>query len=354
MLRFFWFIVAIFSHRSEHTSPYFSHTFFVGKTKISRRYPSTYFHPTLVFLIVFSLLYADIHQIFFLGVYRAYADTTGAKTPGANTAVTTSAGDNNGFEVTPGNVTVQDSATADDLNTGTGNAVDGCATFNQSEDDAHDFHTFGFSIPTGSRIDGITVDTYSDWDLATAVNELCVELSWNGGTSWTSTGHTTGDVGTILTQVILGGSANTWGRTWTVSELSDANFRMRIMSDAAASNLRDASLDYLSATVTYSPPVVVSGTIYADDDRLQQVFWNLLSNAVKFTPNGGRVTIALKRVAASIEIRLSDSGPGITPEFLPFVFDRFSAIVTCPPLGVNFTAFDNRFQNTCCRRSSSA
>ena len=66
-----------------------------------------------------------------------------------------------------------------------------------------------------------------------------------------------------------------------------------------------------------------AGKIYADPDRLQQVFWNLLSNAVKFTPNGGLVRVELKRLAESIEIRVGDSGPGIAPDFLPFVFDRF-------------------------------
>lgn len=66
-----------------------------------------------------------------------------------------------------------------------------------------------------------------------------------------------------------------------------------------------------------------TGTIYADADRLQQVLWNLLSNAVKFTPSGGRVTVELKRNADSFEIRVRDSGPGIAPAFLPFVFERF-------------------------------
>jgi PAS domain S-box-containing protein len=66
--------------------------------------------------------------------------------------------------------------------------------------------------------------------------------------------------------------------------------------------------------------VVISG----DPVRLQQVVWNLLSNAVKFTPNGGRVEVGLERVASNLQITVSDSGAGINPEFLPFVFDRFS------------------------------
>jgi PAS domain S-box-containing protein len=60
-----------------------------------------------------------------------------------------------------------------------------------------------------------------------------------------------------------------------------------------------------------------------DADRLQQIVWNLLSNAVKFTSRGGQVAISLEREGAHITITVSDTGAGIEPEFLPFVFDRF-------------------------------
>jgi len=63
--------------------------------------------------------------------------------------------------------------------------------------------------------------------------------------------------------------------------------------------------------------------VIGDARRLQQVVWNLLSNAVKFTPCGGRVDIDVRRVAASMEIRISDTGQGIGAEFVPLVFDRF-------------------------------
>ena len=66
-----------------------------------------------------------------------------------------------------------------------------------------------------------------------------------------------------------------------------------------------------------------AGPVLGDANRLQQVVWNLLSNAVKFTPKNGRIGVALMRVDSQVEISVRDSGEGINPEFLPYVFDRF-------------------------------
>lgn len=66
-----------------------------------------------------------------------------------------------------------------------------------------------------------------------------------------------------------------------------------------------------------------AGPVLGDFARLQQVVWNLLSNAVKFTPKGGRVQVSLERVNSHLEINVCDTGEGISPEFLPYVFDRF-------------------------------
>ncbi len=65
------------------------------------------------------------------------------------------------------------------------------------------------------------------------------------------------------------------------------------------------------------------GVIAGDADRLQQVVWNLLSNASKFTPVGGTVAIRVSQDKKYVEIEVIDTGPGIAPEFLPHVFERF-------------------------------
>lgn len=63
--------------------------------------------------------------------------------------------------------------------------------------------------------------------------------------------------------------------------------------------------------------------ITCDPQRLQQMIWNLLTNGIKFTPSGGRIEIQLEQSGDSVQIVVSDTGQGIPPEFLPFVFDRF-------------------------------
>jgi PAS domain S-box-containing protein len=67
----------------------------------------------------------------------------------------------------------------------------------------------------------------------------------------------------------------------------------------------------------------LAGPIAGDPSRLQQVMWNLLSNAIKFTPKNGKVQVILERVNSHLEITVADTGQGIAPDFLPFVFDRF-------------------------------
>lgn len=72
--------------------------------------------------------------------------------------------------------------------------------------------------------------------------------------------------------------------------------------------------------LTCSPNV---GEVIGDPDRLQQIVWNLLSNAIKFSPQQGKVEVRLESVGDEAQIQIIDSGIGIAPNFLPYVFDRF-------------------------------
>jgi len=66
-----------------------------------------------------------------------------------------------------------------------------------------------------------------------------------------------------------------------------------------------------------------AGPIFGDRERLQQIVWNLLSNGVKFTRHGGLVQVKLQRINSHIEVVVTDTGIGIGPDFLPYVFERF-------------------------------
>jgi len=65
------------------------------------------------------------------------------------------------------------------------------------------------------------------------------------------------------------------------------------------------------------------GPVSVDARRLQQVLWNVVHNAIKFTPSGGRVEIYAHKTENSLQITVQDNGQGISPQFLPHVFERF-------------------------------
>jgi signal transduction histidine kinase len=113
-----------------------------------------------------------------------------------------------------------------------------------------------------------------------------------------------------------------------VSRIVAGKFRL-VMQDIDVGRVLQLAIDSLRP-VAQAKPVTVALTqqgedarINGDPDRLQQVFWNLLSNAVKFTPAGGRVDVNLKTTLETVCITVADTGIGIDPGFVPFVFERF-------------------------------
>jgi hypothetical protein len=110
---------------------------------------------------------------------------------------------------------------------------------------------FGLSIPAGSTIQGIEVKLNSRADSTSGSPRFCVQLSSDGGATWTSA-ITSGTLSTAKTMYIIGGVTNTWGRTWNDSNFSDANFRVRLTM-VASNTSRDFSLDWVGVQVRYTP-----------------------------------------------------------------------------------------------------
>ncbi|MBW4494465.1 MAG: PAS domain S-box protein [Oscillatoria princeps RMCB-10] len=113
-----------------------------------------------------------------------------------------------------------------------------------------------------------------------------------------------------ISQIIKGKMILNAGPTDLAAAINAAIESVRLAAEAKSISVR-AALD------------VSTGPVLGDAERLQQVVWNLLSNAIKFTPSGGRVEVRLSRAGSSAQIGVSDTGCGISSEFLPFVFELF-------------------------------
>jgi PAS domain S-box-containing protein len=181
-----------------------------------------------------------------------------------------------------------------------------------------------------ARDEAVTASRLKDEFLAAISHELRTPL--NAILGWTQMV----DAGAIpperIGEVIATIRRNAEAQKQVVDDMMDVSAfiagRMRIVMedlplaepiDEARSAIQPAAdAKHLAIRVTL-PPVRVR----ADRNRLQQVFWNLLANAVKFTPEDGTIDVTATVDQNAVEVRVTDTGSGIDPEFLPFVFDRF-------------------------------
>jgi len=172
---------------------------------------------------------------------------TGLVGPSASAAVTSGSGDNNGYEVTSSNAFANDGLFAVDNNSGT-NKNTSCTS---DRKDRHVFSNYGFSIPGGATITGIEVRADARVDGTAGAPKLCVQISWNGGATWTAV-KSTPTLTTSEATYLLGGTTDTWGRTWVGGDFNAPNFQVRV-TEVAGNTARDFSLDWLAVRVLYQP-----------------------------------------------------------------------------------------------------
>jgi hypothetical protein len=178
----------------------------------------------------------------------AYASVDTGQKPCVTTAAD-SGGDGDGYEASPANLCVNDSTFATDTNSGSAGHSTACAN---AANDRHRFQGFAFGQPAAVySVSGIEIRIDEALNNGSGTSNLCVELSWDGGTNWTAAKSVTLP-GTAETSYFFGGIADTWGHSWTASQLSTANFRVRV-TDATSQNNKDYRMDYLAARVVYIP-----------------------------------------------------------------------------------------------------
>ena len=157
-------------------------------------------------------------------------------------------GDGNGYELLPGNACGDDLVFATDANSGTNTTI----SCTDAGKDRHRFWDFGLGVPASVfTVNGIQVRTDVGMNTNGGTNQVCIQLSWNAGSTWT-TAKSVALSGTAISTYAFGTASDNWGHAWLGSELSNANFRVRVI-DVSSQAAKTFQLEYLAVQVTYTP-----------------------------------------------------------------------------------------------------
>jgi hypothetical protein len=168
-------------------------------------------------------------------------------TAGSNAADTGGNGD--GYESAPNNACADDTLVATDANSNTNTTVS-CTNAGK---DRHRFWDFSLGVPAAATlINGIQVRADMGMNNNGGTNNLCVELSSDAGATWTTPKVQNLTAGSAVTTYTIGAANDLWGRTWTPTNLSNANFRLRL-TDVTSQPNKSFLLEYLAVQVTYTP-----------------------------------------------------------------------------------------------------
>jgi signal transduction histidine kinase len=183
-----------------------------------------------------------------------------------------------------------------------------------------------------ARAEAEAANRTKDEFLATVSHELRTPL--NAIVGWLHLLRTGGLDAATTDRALATIERNVWAQAQIVDDILDVS---RIIRGSLALHVGPVDLAGLleRAVESLRPAIQAKGLdvqsavepeacyVHGDPDRLQQVAWNLLSNAIKFTPPAGKVEVRLERLDDTVRLTITDTGQGITPEFLPHVFERF-------------------------------
>lgn len=128
------------------------------------------------------------------------------------------------------------------------NASDDNDAYPAAAGNQHDWYNFAFGVPAGAAIDGIKVDLEGAQYSAGGTTGIAVEMSWDGGATYTASTYEVAYVGATDSVQTIGGAADKWGRSWAVADFSDANFRICLTHTGT----KRVQLDLLTVTVYYT------------------------------------------------------------------------------------------------------
>lgn len=163
------------------------------------------------------------------------------------------AGDGNGYESNGGNACPNVLPYATDSNSGTGGTQScGAGAVPAATKDRHQFWGYAFGLPGAiSAVDGIQVRADLGLNNTGGTTNVCAQLSWDGGATWTTL-KTQAIAASARTTYAFGTTSDTWGRAWALADLGAASFRVRLI-DASTQTTKEFRLYYLAVQVTYVP-----------------------------------------------------------------------------------------------------
>jgi hypothetical protein len=156
------------------------------------------------------------------------------------------------------------------------------ATTSSSSSKDQDWSGFGFNLPSSATVNGIEVKVKYKTDCGFIANQFDAALSWNSGTSYTNTKGPSPICSSEYTTITLGGSADTWGHTWTVNEINNA-FRMRLSGsgrdDPFGISPNKYYVDYITVNVFFTAPASYKLINIDGTDQIEAVWGNITATS---------------------------------------------------------------------------